>query len=105
MQKKPVKSAVCRMDVLVERENRKCALWQLPNSVGRAHWPKRANYEALGVNFFDGSPALHCSIKSGAFRVHQNGLLRFSVNEENMILKLMLILSSSLILVSTECCR
>ena len=34
-----------------------------------------------------------------------NGLLRFSVNDENMMLKLMLIRSSSLALASTECCR
>jgi hypothetical protein len=36
---------------------------------------------------------------------HHSGLLRFSVNEENMMLKLMLILSSWLVLASTECCR
>jgi hypothetical protein len=36
-------------------------------------------------------------------RVHQSGLLRRSVNEENITLKLTLILSSSLALVSTEC--
>ncbi len=36
---------------------------------------------------------------------HHGGLLRFSVNEENMTLKLMLILSSSLLLGSTECWR
>lgn len=40
-----------------------------------------------------------------ALRSHQSGLLRFSVNEENMMLKLMLILSCSLALASTECCR
>jgi hypothetical protein len=34
-----------------------------------------------------------------------SGLLRFSVNELNMMLKLMLILSFSLALASTECCR
>lgn len=71
----------------------------------RALWPEMVNYEALGVSFFDGSLALHSNMKSRAFRAHHNGLLRFSVNEENMILKLMLILSSSLLLVSTECCR
>jgi len=41
----------------------------------------------------------------GAVAVHHSGLLRFSVNEENMMLKLILILSSSLALASTECCR
>lgn len=34
---------------------------------------------------------------------YHSGLLRFSVNEENMMLKLMLILSSSLVFASTEC--
>jgi hypothetical protein len=34
-----------------------------------------------------------------------SGLLRCSVKDENMMLKLMLILSSSLALASTECCR
>ena len=36
---------------------------------------------------------------------HHSGLLKFSVNEENMMLKLMLILSASLWLASTECWR
>ena len=36
---------------------------------------------------------------------YQSGLARFSVNPENMTLKLMLILCSSLALASTECCR
>src|SRR5439155_12117235 len=36
---------------------------------------------------------------------HQSGLLRFSVNEENMTLKLMLILSSPLSVAETECSR
>ena len=36
---------------------------------------------------------------------YQSGLLRFSVNPENMMLKLMLILASSPALASTECCR
>ena len=36
---------------------------------------------------------------------YQSGLLRFSLNPENMTLKLMLILSSSPALASTECCR
>ena len=36
---------------------------------------------------------------------HHSGLLRFFVNEENMMLKLILILSSSLAFGSTECCR
>jgi len=41
----------------------------------------------------------------GAAAAHHSGLLRFSVKEENMMLKLMLILSSSLALASTECCK
>jgi hypothetical protein len=41
----------------------------------------------------------------GRCAAHHSGLLRFSVNEENMMLKLMLILSASLALASTECCR
>ena|ERR1700693_599846 len=41
----------------------------------------------------------------GAGAACQSGLLRFSVNEENMMLKLMLIRSLSLALASTECCR
>jgi hypothetical protein len=36
---------------------------------------------------------------------HHRGLLRFFVNDENMMLKLTLILSSSLAFASTECCR
>ena len=36
---------------------------------------------------------------------HHSGLLRFCVNEENIMLKLILILSLSLLLASTECCR
>ena len=36
---------------------------------------------------------------------YHSGLPSFSVNEENMMLKLTLILSSSLMLVSTECSR
>lgn len=38
-------------------------------------------------------------------RDHQSGLLMFAVNEENMMLKLMLIRSSSLVFASTECWR
>jgi|GraSoiStandDraft_60_1057301.scaffolds.fasta_scaffold69828_2 hypothetical protein len=38
-------------------------------------------------------------------RLHHSGLLSFSANEENMMLKLMLILSSALMLVSTECSK
>jgi hypothetical protein len=38
-------------------------------------------------------------------RAHHNGLLSLSVNDENMTLKLMLILSCSLLFVSTECWR
>jgi hypothetical protein len=41
----------------------------------------------------------------GSCAAHHSGLLSFSVNEENMMLKLMLILSASLALASTECCR
>jgi hypothetical protein len=41
----------------------------------------------------------------GAAAARHSGLARFSVNEENMMLKLILILSSSLVLASTECCR
>ena len=41
----------------------------------------------------------------GTARFYHNGLLRFSVKEVNMMLKLMLILSCSLTLVSTECSR
>lgn len=36
--------------------------------------------------------------------LYHRGLLRFSVNEENMMLKLMLTLSCSLMFTSTECC-
>jgi hypothetical protein len=40
-----------------------------------------------------------------AAAAHHSGLLRFFVKEENMMLKLRLILSSSLAFASTECCR
>jgi hypothetical protein len=46
-----------------------------------------------------------CAAHVGAAAAHHSGLLRFSVNEENMMLKLILILSSSFALASTECCR
>ena len=48
--------------------------------------------------------ALHESTykESGRCR-HQSGLLRFSVNEANMTLKLILIRSFSLVFASTEC--
>lgn len=36
---------------------------------------------------------------------HHSGRLRCSVNDENMMLKLMLSLSFSLMFLSTECCR
>ena len=41
----------------------------------------------------------------GSGRHYQSGLLNCSVNEVNMILKLMLILSPPLTLVSTECSK
>lgn len=41
-------------------------------------------------------------VASGSYH---NGLLRFSVNDENIMLKLMLILSSPLLFGSTECCK
>ena len=40
-----------------------------------------------------------------AFHTYHSGLLRFSVNAENMMLKLMLTRSFSLLFVSTEWCR
>ena len=53
--------------------------------------------------------ATHAEGGIDSHAAHHRGLLRFSVNDENMMLKLMLILSSSLVLVlalgSTECCR
>lgn len=44
-------------------------------------------------------------LEQGVLWCYHSGLLSFSVNEENMMLKLMLILSSSLMLASTECSR
>lgn len=52
-----------------------------------------------------GSVLDYALARVGAAAGCHSGLLRCSVNEENMMLKLMLILSSSLALASTECCR
>ena len=64
---------------------------------------------AIPANVGDGPArsinAAHAPARVGAAAAHHSGLLRFSVNEENMMLKLILILSSSLALASTECCR
>ena len=47
---------------------------------------------------------LDYAARVGAAAGCHSGLLRCSVNDENMMLKLMLILCSSLALGSTECC-
>jgi len=70
-----------------------------------------ASQAVLGTRRYDASPAkrggsarsLHGPGQARAF--HHNGLLRCSVNDENMMLKLMLIRWASLVLASTECSR
>lgn len=46
---------------------------------------------------------VRCVRRGAKVGAYQSGLLRFSVNDANMTLKLMLIRSSSLVFASTEC--
>jgi hypothetical protein len=66
-------------------------------------WIKRLG--TVGNQRIAPSPTHLSDLRAYSRAAHHSGLLRFSVNEENMMLKLMLILSSSLALASTECCR
>ena len=78
----------------------------MTTSSGEASASSRWRYEAFEIVVTRHSS--HCAPSRSSrthCAAHHSGLLRFFVNEENMMLKLILILSSSLALASTECCR
>jgi transposase-like protein len=83
---------------------RKCGI--NPNQL--FHWRKLERVGALTtveLTAVEAGESVVPAAELEAARLHHSGLLSFSANEENMMLKLMLILSSALMLVSTECSK
>ena len=74
---------------------RRRSTWTLAGTRAREH----------SVFHETGSALDYALARVGAAAGCHSGLLRCSVNDENMMLKLMLILSFLLALASTECCR
>src|SRR6266404_1781235 len=77
----------------------------LPNYQAVSFDPAHADLLQLLHPIGHHDPAPGYAARVGAAAGCHSGLLRCSVNDENMMLKLTLILSSSLALASTECCR